>query len=80
MSYIDAKEDKDIKSKQDIEQYVIKLLSQGRKMTTKEIVETSELDGVSCPDEPVRFLNKLRMKGEIKGELSIEHKGWLWWV
>ncbi len=66
-------------SKQEIEQYVIQLLSHGKKMTTKEIVERTEHDGLSCPDEPVRFLNKLRMKGQINGQVSLEHKGWLWW-
>ncbi len=68
------------KSKKDIEQAIINLLTKGQKYTTKEIVEIAEKDGISCPDEPVRFLNKMRMKGEIKGKLSMEHKGWLWWV
>jgi hypothetical protein len=79
----DKQDDKgkiDKKSKHNIEHYVIQLLSQGKKFTTKEIVELVEKDGLSCPDEPVRFLNKLRIKGEIKGQLSMEHKGWIWWV
>jgi hypothetical protein len=70
----------DSKSKKDIEHAVINLLNKGQKYTTKDIVEIAEKDGISCPDEPVRFLNKMRMKGEIKGKLSMEHKGWLWWV
>ena len=68
-----------IKSKQDIEQYVIQLLSDGKKYKTKEVVELVESGGLSCPDEPVRFLNKMRIKGQIKGKLSMEHKSWLWW-
>jgi hypothetical protein len=71
---------RDLKSKQDVEQYVVQLLSQGKKYTTKEIVELAEKDGVTCPDEPARFLNKMRMKGQITGKLSMEHKGWLWWI
>jgi hypothetical protein len=71
---------KNFRSKQEIEHYVVQLLSEGRKMSTKEIVDLAEKDGISCPDEPVRFLNKMRLKGEIKGQLSLEQKGWLWWV
>jgi len=77
---MEESDSKHFKSKQDVEQYVIELLRSGQKMTTKEIVECAEDDGVTCPDEPVRFLNKLKMKGEINGQLSLEHKGWLWWV
>jgi hypothetical protein len=68
------------KSTSEVEHYVIKLLTQNRKLTTSEIVAQAELDGVSCPDEPVRFLNRLRLQGVIQGQLSLEHKGWLWWV
>ena len=64
----------------DVEQIILQLLTRGPKMTTKEVVSCVEGYGLSCPDEPVRFLNKLRMKGKIKGQLSIEHKGWLWWI
>ena len=64
----------------DVEQMILQLLNRGPKMTTKELVSSVEDYGLSCPDEPMRFLNKLRMKGRIKGQLSIEHKGWLWWV
>lgn len=67
-------------TKQEAEEYIIQLLKDGQKLTTKEIVELTENAGVSCPDEPVRFLNNMRMKGVINGHVSIEHKGWLWWV
>ena len=67
-------------SKQDLEEWLIKLLQKSGKMTTSQIKECADSDGLSCPDEPVRFLNKLKVKGIIKGQLSIEHKGWLWWV
>ena len=70
----------DLISKDDIEKYVIELLHQGKQFTTKEIVELAEKDGLSCPDEPVRFLNKMRIKGQINGKLSMEHKGWIWWI
>jgi len=70
----------DSKPKQYMEQWILQLLQQRGKMTTKEIKKCAETVGLSCPDEPVRFLNKLRVKGVLKGQVSIEHKGWLWWV
>lgn len=63
-----------------IEEYIVRLLKTKNGMTTKEILERAELDGISCPDEPVRFLNKLRMKGLINGSVSQEEKGWVWWA
>ena len=67
-------------SKKDIEKYILDLLQERGKMTTQEIKECTENAGLSCPDEPVRFLNKLRIKGFIQGKISMEHKGWLWWI
>ena len=64
----------------DMERYIVKLLEGSGKLTTREVQAQAERKGVKCPDEPVRFLNKLRMKGVIKGEVSVEHRGWLWWV
>ena len=69
-----------ITSKRDLETYLIQLLKSSQKVTTVELVSLVEKTGRSCPDEPVRFLNKLRMEGKIKGELSKEQRGWLWWV
>jgi hypothetical protein len=70
----------DYKPKKDIEQYILDLLKKEGKLTTQQIKEKTENAGLSCPDEPVRFLNKLRIKGMIQGKISMEHKGWLWWV
>jgi hypothetical protein len=70
----------DYKPKKDIEQYILDLLKKEGKLTTQQIKEKTENAGLSCPDEPVRFLNKLRIKGMIQGKISMEQKGWLWWV
>lgn len=64
----------------DMEQYIVKLLEISGKLTTREVQVRAESEGIRCPDEPVRFLNRLRMKGVIKGEVSVERRGWLWWV
>lgn len=49
-------------------------------LKTKEIEEIVQSKGKQCPDSAVRFLTKMRYKGMIKGELSMEHRGWIWWV
>ena len=64
----------------DIEDYIIELLTRHGKMTTRELQEAVRASGRSCPDEPVRYLTKLRMQGTIKGQISMEYKCWLWWV
>ena len=71
---------KDGNEKKSIEEYIVNLLKNKNGMTTREILVKAELDGISCPDEPVRFLNKMRMKGLINGRVSQEEKGWIWWV
>ena len=35
---------------------------------------------VACPDNTPVFLNRLRLKGVVKGQLSPERRGWIWWI
>jgi len=68
-------------TEQDAEKFIVSLLSKADKpLTTREIEEIVQGKGKRCPDSAVRFLTKMRYKGMIKGELSMEHKGWIWWV
>ena len=63
------------------DQLIIQLLREaGRPLTTREVQTETEKQLVRCPDSTVVFLNKLRIRGEIKGERSSEKKGWVWWV
>jgi repressor of nif and glnA expression len=65
----------------DAEKLIVSLLSKADKpLTTREIEEIVQGKGKHCPDSAVRFLTKMRYKGMIKAELSIEHKGWIWWT
>lgn len=64
---------------QEAERFVLALLSQGNKLTTKQVDEASRQQGKRCPDATVRFLAKLRLQGKIMGELSMAHRTWLWW-
>lgn len=66
---------------EEADQLIIKILKEaGRPLTTREIQAETEKKRVSCPDSTVVFLNKLRIKGIIKGEMSKEKKAWIWWI
>jgi repressor of nif and glnA expression len=66
---------------QDAEEMILSILRRAKApITTREIEEGVQTRGKQCPDSAVRFLNKMRYKNLIKGELSMEHKGWIWWV
>ncbi len=68
-------------TERDAENLIVSLLSKAnRPLTTKEIEEIIQGKDKRCPDSAVRFLSKMRYKDIIKGELSIEQKGWIWWV
>ena len=63
------------------EDLIISILKGADKpMMTREIEVQVAKGEAQCPDSAARFLNKLRFKGMIKGKLSIEDKGWLWWL
>jgi hypothetical protein len=68
-------------SESEAEKMILTFLAQAEKpVTTRQIEETAQGEGKQCPDSTVRFLSKMRYKGLIKGELSREHKGWIWWL
>ena len=67
-------------SNTDIEKIIIELLTTQGKMKTSDIQTKVQEHDMSCPDGPVRFLNILRQKGVIQGEVSVAAKGWVWWV
>lgn len=60
---------------------VISILKEtGKPLTTREIEEKTRKHRVSCPDKTPIFLNRLRIKGIIEGQLSPERRGWIWWI
>ncbi len=65
-------------SEAEAEAYILQLLRSRGSMTTMQIEEHAREDAKRCPDHTVRFLSKMKMKGLIKGEVSIECRGWLW--
>ena len=68
-------------SEAEAEALVLKVLREaGGPLLTKDVEAKVRADGAQCPDSAARFLNKLRFKGKIKGELDIEKRGWKWWL
>lgn len=65
----------------DAAEFIVSLLKKvGRPLTTREVQEAAEKALIQCPDSTVLFLNRLRLQGLVKGELSREKRGWVWWV
>jgi hypothetical protein len=51
------------------------------RLTTKEASERLDhLFNYRCPDDIAKTLAKLRKSGHIKGEISMEKGGWIWWA
>jgi hypothetical protein len=51
------------------------------RLTTREASERLQsLFGYSCPDDLAKTLSKYRKEGAIKGEISMDLGGWVWWV
>ncbi len=66
---------------EEAEGLLIDLLKEaGRPLTTREVQEETQKQLVRCPDTTAVLLNRLRIKGQIKGEMNKERKGWIWWV
>ena len=70
----------DIMNASEAEAFVIELLRQGGPLSTMEIEKLARKDHKRCPDQTVIFLTKMRKKGMIMGEASMEKRGWVWWV
>lgn len=51
------------------------------RVTTKEAAERLEgLFRYRCPDDLAKTFMKYRRAGAIKGEVSAERGGWVWWI
>jgi len=56
------------------------LKSAGKPLTTRDIEGEIRKNLISCPDSLPVLLNRLRLRGLIKGQLSVERRGWIWWI
>jgi len=51
------------------------------KLTTKEIeFRLESLFNYRCPDDFAKSLMKLKQGNLIRGEVSVDKGGWVWWV
>ena len=62
------------------ERFVIDLLKSEGTLTTMQIEVAARKDNKRCPDQTVLFLTKMRRKGIIRGEASLERRGYVWWL
>jgi hypothetical protein len=62
------------------EGFVLSLLRERGPLTTMQIEKLARKEHKRCPDQTVIFLTKMKRMGLIKGEASVEKRGWLWWV
>ena len=60
--------------------YVLGLLTERGRMRTQDFEAEARKRGKRCPDGTVKFLMKVRMQGKLKGGVSVEDRGWVWWV
>lgn len=56
------------------------LKTAGKPLTTRDVEGEIRKRLVTCPDSLPVLLNRLRLKGLVKGQLSPERKGWIWWA
>jgi hypothetical protein len=60
------------------EAFVIRLLKERGPLSTMQIEKLARREQKRCPDQTVIFLMKMKKKGLIDGEASLEKKGWVW--
>ena len=52
-----------------------------QRLTTKEVeLRLAELFDYHCPDDFAKTMTKFKQRGLVKGEVSQEMGGWVWWV
>jgi len=69
-----------VMSGREAESFVVQLLAKQGPLSTMEVEKLARKQHKRCPDQTVLFLTKMKKKGLIKGEVSYERRGWVWWV
>lgn len=60
------------------EQFIIRLLQAHGPLSTMEVEQLARKEKKRCPDQTVLFLTKMRKKGLVRGEPSVQKRGWVW--
>jgi hypothetical protein len=69
-----------VMTEDEAEKHIVNILKKHGPLTTRKLEEKTRKEGRQCPDGTLQFLTKLRFRGIIKGEVSTEHRGWIWWL
>jgi len=68
-------------SEKEASEIILSILKKAeRPLSTRDVEGETRKLLVACPDNTPVFLNRLRLKGVIKGQLSAERRGWIWWI
>ncbi|MCX8174484.1 MAG: hypothetical protein N3F63_07785 [Thermoplasmata archaeon] len=67
-------------SEEEAERIITEFLRKKGRATTQEIEREVQKTGKRCADESIKFLMKLKSRGKIKGEVSMEVRGWVWYL
>ena len=60
--------------------FVVALLKDRGPLSTMEIETFARERHTRCPNQTVLYLTKLMHRGVIHGEVSVEKRGWVWWL
>lgn len=55
-------------------------LGDGRLSTADLAARLESYFRYRCPDDLIRTMNKYRREGLVKGKVSFEDGGWIWWA
>ncbi len=51
------------------------------RLTTREVeLRLADIFDYHCPDDFAKTMIKLKQQGMVKGEVSAEKCGWVWWI
>lgn len=65
---------------EDLAPLIWKMLGDDRVTTAEATDRLESLFSYRCPDDLAKTLSKLRSQGLIKGKISMEAGGWIWWA
>ncbi len=57
-----------------------KAFGNDRITTAEAAARLEEAFSYRCPDDLAKTLNKYKKEGLVKGRISFEDGGWIWWV
>lgn len=57
-----------------------KALGDDRVSTNEAAARLEEYFKYRCPDDLIKTMNKYRKAGLVKGKVSFEDGGWIWWA